>query len=305
MEATLRWVVITAVAPVAWGTNYYVTHEYLPAGHPLYGAAFRALPAGLLLLGLRPRLPSGSWWWKAPVLGLLNVASFFALIYYAAQLLPTSVASTVMATSPLALMLTAWALVKERPHLPALAGAAAGIAGVCLMLFAGTAGARLSGVLASVAALLLSSVGYVLAKRWNTGTDVLATTSWQLIAGGLVLLPAALLAEGAPPALDTGAVLGFGYVAVVATALAFAAWFGGLAHLPAATVGLLGLLNPATGVLLGTLVAQESLTPRQLCGLLLVLTGVLLGRPRPRPRRRDRARPDAPLTPSGRRGTTG
>jgi probable blue pigment (indigoidine) exporter len=38
MESTFRWVLVTAIAPVTWGTNYFVTHEYLPAGYPLYGA---------------------------------------------------------------------------------------------------------------------------------------------------------------------------------------------------------------------------------------------------------------------------
>ena len=279
MEATLRWVLITAIAPVAWGTNYYVTHAYLPAGTPLYGAALRALPAGLLLLAVRRQRPRGSWWWKAAVLGVLNMGGFFALVYVAAQLLPTSTASVIMAASPVAMMLIAWALVAERPGTLPLLGAAAGIGGVCLMLLTGTVSADLRGVLASVAALLMSSLGYILTKRWGAGTDILASTSWQLIAGGLILLPLAAAVEGAPPALDGPAVLGFGYVTVVATALAFAAWFAGLRHLPAATVGLVGLLNPVTGVLLGTVIAGESLTLRQICGLVLVLAGILLGRP--------------------------
>ncbi|WNI22696.1 EamA family transporter [Streptomyces sp. ITFR-16] len=280
MEANARWVLVTAVAPVAWGTNYYVTHAYLPAGTPLYGAAIRALPAGLLLLALRRERPHGSWWWKAAVLGVLNMGGFFALVYAAAQLLPTSTASTIMATSPVAMMLIAWALVAERPGLRPLLGAAAGIGGVGLMLLTGAVAADVRGVLASVAAMLMSSLGYILTKRWGTGTDVLASTSWQLVAGGLLLLPLAVAVEGAPPALDGPAVLGFGYVTVVATALAFAAWFAGLRRLPAATVGLVGLLNPVTGVLLGTAVAGEALTLRQICGLVLVLAGILLGRPR-------------------------
>ncbi|WP_327369637.1 DMT family transporter [Streptomyces sp. NBC_01217] len=279
MEATLRWVLITAIAPVAWGTNYFVTHAYLPAGHPLYGAAIRALPAGLLLLAVRRERPRGSWWWKSPVLGALNMGGFFALVYVAAQLLPTSTASTVMATSPLVMMLIAWALLAERPRLLPLAGAAVGLGGVSLMLLSGTASADTRGVLASVAAMLMSSLGYVLAKRWGKDVDVLASTAWQLIAGGLLLLPFAVFVEGAPPALDGPAALGFGYVTVVATALAFGAWFAGLRHLPAATVGLVGLLNPVAGVLLGTVIAGESLTLRQLCGLALVLGGILLGRP--------------------------
>ena len=276
----MRWVALTAVAPVAWGANYYVTHEFLPPDSPLYGAALRALPAGLVLLGLCRQRPRGAWWWRSAVLGLLNVSVFFVLVYAASQLLPTSIASTVMAVSPLAMMLIAWALMSERPGRAHLAGAAIGLGGVCLMLFTGADGVSVPGVLASAAAMLVSAFGHILTKRWNTtGTDVLASTAWQLTAGGLFLLPVAAVVEGPPPALSPSALLAFGYVTLVATALAFAAWFTGLRHLPSGTVGLIGLLNPVTGVLLGTVVAGETLTVRQLCGLALVLAGVVLGRP--------------------------
>ncbi|TDP88890.1 EamA family transporter [Labedaea rhizosphaerae] len=276
MEAGLRWTLITAIAPIAWGTNYYVTREFLPAGHALYGGALRAVPAGLLLLAVRRQLPKRDWWWKALVLGVLNVGAFFALIYLAAQLLPTSIASVVMALSPVALMLMAWALASERPRLLPLGGAVLGIVGVGLMMLSGQTTVNPAGLLASVAALALSSLGYVLAKRWGGGVDLIASTSWQLLAGGLVLLPVAVAVEGAPPALDAKNLLGFGYVVVVATALAFVAWFTGLRHLPAGTVGLVGLLNPVTGVLLGAGLAGESLTLRQIGGLALVLGGLLL-----------------------------
>ena len=277
MEATLRWTSVTAVAPVAWGANYFVTRQFLPADLPLYGAAIRALPAGLLLLAVCRKRPRGSWWWRSLVLGTLNVAAFFVLIYLAAQLLPTNLASALIATSPLAIMLLAWALLAERPHLLHLAGAGIGIAGVCLMLLTGAASVDVLGVLASLAAIAMSSLGYVLAKRWSAEADVLASTSWQLIAGGLILMPLAVAIEGAPPMLDTAAILGFGYVTVIATALAFAAWFAGLRHLPAATVGLIGLLNPVTGVLLGTTIAGETLTIQQLCGLVIVFVGISFG----------------------------
>ncbi|WP_253208324.1 EamA family transporter [Streptomyces sp. YPW6] len=281
----MRWTLTTAVAPVAWGATYFVTREFLPAGNPLYGAVIRALPAGLLLLAVCRKLPRGSWWLKSLVLGALNMSGFFALVYVAAQRLPTSMASIIMAVVPLAMMLLAWGLVGERPGSRHLAGAGAGIAGVCLMVFTATGPVDALGILASVAAMGVSSFGYVLAKRWSGEVDVLASTGWQLTGGGLLLLPFAVLAEGAPPSLDGPALLGFAYVTVVATAVAFAAWFAGLAHLPAGTVGLLGLLNPVTGVLLGVLIAHETLSGRQMCGLLLTLCGVLLGRQTARPHR--------------------
>ncbi|MDH6541309.1 EamA family transporter [Streptomyces sp. SPB4] len=279
MEANLRWSLVTAMAPVAWGANYYVTRAFLPDGHPLYGSAMRALPAGLLLLAVSRELPRGSWWWKSLLLGVLNMGGFFALVYVAAQRLPSSVAATVMATGPLTMMLVAWPLVGERPGSRHLAGAGLGAGGVALMLFTGSVPADGLGVLAAAVAMAMSALGYVLAKRWSAGAGVLASASWQLLGGGLLLLPFAVAVEGGPPEVDGRAAVGFGYAVLVATALAFTTWFAGLRRLPAATVGLLGLLNPVTGVLLGLAVAGESLTARQLCGLLLAVAGIFLGRP--------------------------
>ena len=279
MENTWRWAAITAVAPIAWGATYFVTLHVLPHGYPFWGGVLRALPAGLLLLAITRRRPRGSWWWKAAVLGTLNMGAFFALVYLAAQLLPTSIASTVMALSPVPLMLLGWALLAQRPAISAAIGAALGIGGVVVMLAGGNGAIDGWGLLASVTAMLMSSVGFVLARRWSDGIDALSLTSWQLLAGGLVLLPPALLFEGGPPALDLSSVAGFAFVSFIAGALAFACWFTGLKHLDAGVVGLIGLLNPATGVVLGNALAGETFTARQLVGLALVAVGVLLGQP--------------------------
>lgn len=209
----------------------------------------------------------------------------------------------------------------ERPGFAHLAGALVGLGGVCLMLLGGTDDIGMPGVLASAGAVLVSSFGHILAKRWNTtgaaadlGDGVLASTAWQLTAGGLLLLPVAVAVEGAPPPVSPSALLAYGYVGLVATALAFTAWFAGLRRLPAGTVGLIGLLNPVTGVLLGTVVAGEVLTGRQLGGLALVLAGVALGRPgrtsgpghrRPVGPTRPDERPEAPQVPDDPRDPAG
>ncbi|MFD7292377.1 DMT family transporter [Streptomyces sp. NPDC059897] len=279
METMYRWGAVAALAPVAWGANYFVTHEYLPAGSPWWGAALRALPAGLLLLGLSRKLPRGAWWWRSAVLGLLNTSAFFLLVYIAAHLLTTATASTLMALSPAALMLSAWALLSERPRAAPLAGAAIGLGGVVLML-AGQAGApSVPGLLASAGALATSSVGYALSKRWGNEAGVLASTAWQLTFGGVLLLVVAVAFEGGPPSFTAHGAAALAYTAVIATALAFVAWFTGLRHLPAATVGLIGLLNPLTGVALGVVLGGEALTVRQAAGMALVLLGIALGRP--------------------------
>lgn len=279
MEDKSRWALLTAVAPITWGASYLVTRQLLPADHAIWGAAIRALPAGVVLLLITRTLPRGAWWWRAPLLGTLNVGAFFVLVYVAAQLLPSSIASMLMALSPAVMMLLAWPLIAEKPRHLALAGAGLGFLGVCAMLLTGVERIPLPGVLASVVAMVMSSVGFVLSKRWAGEVKPLPLTAWQLIAGGLVVLPVAAVVEGAPPALDATQLGGFAFLALVATALAYWAWFSGLAHLDAGAVGLIGLLNPVTGVLLGTLVASERLSLLQGAGMAVVLLGILLGQP--------------------------
>jgi probable blue pigment (indigoidine) exporter len=273
MEDIRRWLPIAAIAPVVWGSTYFVTREFLP-DEPLWGAAIRALPAGLILLALVRRLPRGSWWWKSIVLGTLNVGAFFVLVYAAAQLLPASIASTIMAFSPMTLALVAWLLIHERPNAIRLAGAAVGVAGVALMLLGGQGAMNWTGVIASITAMIMSSFGFILAKRWNQDVDVLASTAWQLTAGGLMLLPVAAVLEGPPRAVDGPTLVAYAYLTLVATALAYVTWFSALKHLRGDTVGLIGLLNPVTGVLLGVLVAGDVLGLRQWAGLGLVLVGI-------------------------------
>jgi probable blue pigment (indigoidine) exporter len=270
---------LTALAPIAWGSGYYVTETYLPPDRPLFGATVRALPFGLLLLAFRPHLPHGIWWWRALVLGTLNIGAFFALVFVAAYRLSGGTAATLTATAPILVMLIAWALIHERPRTASLVGAAVGVVGVALLVLRAGAAVDPIGVAASFGAVTLSSVGFVLVKRWRPPVDLLTFTAWQLVAGGLVLLPLALLVEGAPPPIDLPAVGGFLYLGLAGTLLAYVVWFHGLRTLPAAAVSLVGLLNPVAGTLVGVALAGEAFGAGQALGMVLVLGGVLAGQP--------------------------
>jgi probable blue pigment (indigoidine) exporter len=289
METSWRTLSLAALAPIAWGSGYYVTEAFLPPDRPLFGATVRALPFGLLLLALRPGLPRGIWWWRALVLGTLNIGAFFALIFVAAYRLPGGMAATLTATAPIMVMLIAWGLIRERPRAASLAGAAVGVAGVALLVLRSGVTVDPIGIAASFGAVAMSSVGFVLVKRWKPPVDLLTFTAWQLVAGGLVLLPIALVVEGAPPPLDLRAVGGFLYLGLFGTALAYVVWFRGLRRLPAGAVSLVGLLNPVSGTVTGVVLAGETFGPVQALGLLMVLGGILAGQPSMAARLRRRA----------------
>lgn len=162
---------ITAIAPIAWGSTYFVTRHLLPADAPLWGAVIRCLPAGLLVLAFARKLPTGSWWWRSFVLGALTVGGLNVLVYVAAQRLATSLAATIMSTSAAAILVLSWIVLRQRPALLAVGGAALGILGVVLMLQPGAGGAPDPwGVIASIVAMTASSLGFVLTRRW--GADV-------------------------------------------------------------------------------------------------------------------------------------
>src|SRR5688572_19122722 len=136
----LRIIGPSAIAPVLWGTTFLVTTEVLPAGRPLLAAAFRALPAGLLVLGAlalfagRRALPRGQWWWRAPILGVLNIGVFFALLFVAAYRLPGGIAAVLGAVGPFVVAALAFLILREAPARRTLIAAVVGIGGVALLV---------------------------------------------------------------------------------------------------------------------------------------------------------------------------
>lgn len=283
MEDKLKWVLLGAIAPITWGLNYLVIKQFLPADNFLWGAALRALPAGLLLLLIARKLPHGDMWWKSAVLGLINMAGFFVLIYVSAQLLPSNVAASIMSLTPVAFLFLAWPMSAERPTPYKTALATLGIIGALLIIGGASGAINPLGVVSSVCAVCLTAFGSLLNKRWTAGQPLLATTSWQLVWAGLAMTLVAALYEPFPP-ITAGTLTGYFYTSILATGIAYVCWFGALARIPASTVGVIGLLNPVAGVLGGTLIARESLAVAQIAGIVLVLVAMYLStRSRPAP----------------------
>lgn len=267
-------VLSTALAPVVWGTTYVVTTTLLPEDHPLWSGALRALPAGLIAVALVRHLPRGAWWWKALVLGTLNIGAFFPLLFLAAYLLPGGVAAIFGAGGPLVVAVLAVPLLGERATRWRLGWGVLAVAGVALVALSPDAALSTTGVLAGVACTLSMALGTVLSKRWGRPVGPVAYAGWQLTAGGLVIVPVAVLLEGAPPALDGPAIAGYAWLGLVGALLAYTLWFRGVGHLPAGAVAFLPVISPLVAALLGWAVLGEALTPLQLFGFTLALVAV-------------------------------
>ncbi|MFD8898964.1 EamA family transporter [Streptomyces ardesiacus] len=279
-------IVLTALAPVSWGTTYVVTTEVLPPDRPLFTGLMRALPAGLLLLALARVLPRGAWWGRAAVLGVLNIGAFFPLLFLAAYRMPGGMAAVVGSAGPLLVVGFSALLLGQRPAARSVLTGVVAASGVSLVVLEAAGGLDALGLLAAVASTVSMSAGVVLTQRWGRpeGVGPLALTAWQLTAGGLLLAPLALLAEGAPPALDGPAVGGYLYLALGNTALAYWLWFRGIGRLSATQVTFLGPLSPLTAAVIGWAVLGEALGPVQLAGMALAFGATLAGQRAPRAR---------------------
>jgi probable blue pigment (indigoidine) exporter len=281
---------LTALAPLVWGTTYAVTSEMLPGGHPLFAGTLRALPAGLVAVAIGMALPRGSWWWKSAVLGILNIGLFFPMLFISAERLPGGVAGTLGSVSPLIVALVAMPLLGDRLSAWRIGWGFAGVVGVGMVVLGPAAGLDTVGIAAGLLGASSMAVGVTLTKRWGRpeGASSVALVGWQLTAGGIFLVPTTLVIEGAPPAIDATAGVGYLWLGLFGGLIAYIIFFSGVGKLPVTSVAPLSLLSPMMAAAVGVAVLGESLAPAQLLGLVLALASVVAGQFSP-PARRYRA----------------
>ena len=274
MKPAWRDSLLTALAPIAWGSTYIVTTELLPPDRPFTAAVFRALPAGLLLVLFGRRLPARRDWGRLAVLAALNIGFFQALLFIAAYRLPGGLAAVVGAIQPLFVMALAWSIDRQRPHGLAAGFALLGVAGMALLLLAPGSSRDPAGIIAALAGAGCMAAGTYLARRWRSELPVLSFTGWQLLGGGLMLVPIAWLADPPLPGLTPGQFLGYAYLSIFGALVAYALWFRGVGRLPPVAVSSLGLLSPVTAVILGWALLGQAVGGLSLLGMVVVLASI-------------------------------
>lgn len=274
-----RWsdVCLTALTPIIWGSTYFVTTQALPPDRPLTAAMLRALPIGLALLMIHRQWPSGRWVWRMLFLGGLNITVFQSLLFVAAYRLPGGVAATLGAIQPLLVAFLAVPILGLRPRARTVLAGLTGVIGVGLLVL--TPAARLdgAGLAAALGGAVAMALGTVLSRRWLPPVPVMTFTAWQLTAGGILLLPIALLVEPEFPTLTPLNVLGYVYLGLFGAGISYALWFRGVGRLHPSALASLGLLSPVTASLIGWIALDQTLGTGQILGAVIVLAAVFVG----------------------------
>ncbi|MEU3272901.1 EamA family transporter [Saccharomonospora sp. NPDC006951] len=285
------------LAGVLWGTGGLAGSVLASeAGlHSLAVAAYRLLLGGaaaVLFLGLTGRLRGiGGAALTKPVVRRVLVAGVLLAVFqafYFASVTLTSVSIATMTTIGSAPVFVAigGALVDRRWPSPATMLAIAGaVAGLVLLTWSPQETGESWALLAGVLAALVSGCGFatltLVTRKEVAGLDPLRTTAFGCVVGGILLLPAAAsFGMALPPRAEVIAVAA--YLAVVPTALAYAAYFRGLRDSPAVLAALSALLEPLTAALLAAVLLGDRLGVLGWCGAALLAVSIAAGYRRPR-----------------------
>ncbi|CDG21395.1 Protein pecM [Xenorhabdus poinarii G6] len=275
-------ILLTALAPIVWGSTYIITTELLPPNMPLLSSTIRALPAGILLLLVCRTLPQGIWWLRIMVLGLLNIGAFFYFLFVAAQYLPGGTAALIMACQPILVILLSACILKTSLTIRHIISAILGIIGISLLVLNSATSLSWQGIAAGSAGCCCMALGVVLTKYWNRppNLSLLSFTGWQLTLGGIMLLPVAISVEGLPQHLTAFNILGYCYLCLISAIFSYVIWFRGIEKLPVVTTSFLGFLSALSACILGYLFLKQTFSLLQMFGACTIIMSIWFSIPR-------------------------
>jgi len=267
-----------------WSSAFVPSRILSRLGQPLWVLTVRfALASALLALAVvllrRPWPSTRGAWLQIAGYGLLANASYLGCTYEALRHLSSGMGAIIASTNPLLLALVAPAVLQEPLTPRKIAGLLLGFGGVLVAMAAraGTQAARPADVLLAFLGVVALVGSTLVFKRLRPAEDLLAANTLQLGAASVVLLPLAVLLEGAPRLHPTAEFLGsLTYLVLVMSLGASFLWFWLLRHGEASRVSAYYFLTPIFGLGLGALLLGESVRPLDGVGLAAVALGIVL-----------------------------
>lgn len=264
-------ILLAMIPAFFWGTTYAVTQFTLPDWPPVLLGALRALPAGLLLLAIKPSLPKKQDWKILLILGTINIAFFFGLIFVMALTLPSAISGVGMISVPVFAMLFGWTIYKRQPSsIQAISGATL-IALAWFLFDPSSITLNPVGLVAMLAAITCIVIGSSVTKSLGSRMHWWTVLTWQLIIGGVVLSIAAGVLAGRNPEPYIHAVqntslrnvCGLLWVILLNTALGYGMYVWLLQRMSVVDFTFGGIANPIAGIVSGLILLGESYTPIQ------------------------------------------
>ena len=262
-----------------WGTTFLVIRIGNESVPPLWGATLRLILAtalnALVAFLTRARWPRGAALRGVALFGFLNMGVNFVLLYWGEQAVPSGIAATLYATTPLTTgifssMLGLHALDRGR-----MLAALTGLAGVAL-IFSGelTQGAPAPALLGVFSAATCAALAGVILKKVPSHSAFAVNAVGASIGAVVCFLGSLVLRE--PHALPR-TMAGFGpiiYLAIAGNLGAYVLYAWLITQWKVTRVHVAALIIPVIAVIVGAIVRGEAPAPITYLGGALVLSGV-------------------------------
>jgi drug/metabolite transporter (DMT)-like permease len=279
--------VLLLVVIGAWGANYVVTKIAIRTNGPWAFNAFRYSLAAVLLAawlcyqkGWRYLVPARGEFGRIVLVGLLQISLITSSTNWALTHIDANRTILIAYSMPIWALFFGFFLSRDLVNLQSIISVALGFGGLALFCAPWSMDWSSYDALAGSAAALLGAVGWalgaVLYRRFTWTSALAQQIVLQILASAVVALICAFAFETRPIVLDTHYALIVLYNALVPTILAFWFWAKILTLIPASTAGQFVLLSPIVGIVLGSLVLNEAITPMLVVSAALILGGALL-----------------------------
>ncbi len=277
----LDWALLILLS-VLWGGSFFFSKVALAELPPLTVVLCRVSLAALALLFClratgRAIPASAAIWGMFLAMGVLNNVIPFSLLVWGQTQIASGLASILNATTPVfAVLVTKTLAPGTEVTLNRLFGVALGIAGVAVLIGFDTVSGKGFPVMPMLAclgaALSYGFAGYYGQRFREMGIAPATGAFGQLAASTLLMIPVVALVDQPwncpmPGIVTIGALAG---LALLSTALAYVIFFRSLSVIGQLNTSMVTLLIPASAILLGSLVLNESLRANHYAGLGLI-----------------------------------
>ncbi|NOI25664.1 DMT family transporter [Vibrio mediterranei] len=274
---------LAMLAPLLWGTTYAVVASEFVGWSPFALAVWRALPAGIILLLLKPTLPKASELPALLLIGFLNIALFFGLLFAAAMQLPSTLVGVGMVALPVIGLAIMGIFHQVKPSLIQLLSALVLIACATYLFFSSTVPVNLSSVVLLIGAMTALIGGSVVAKHVMKKIHWWKLLTWKLIFGGLLLIPMAYwemvwsgrsFVAAIPVGSEQWAAMF--WLTIGLTSLAYSAYIYTIPMISTNELSFFGTFNPILAMVLGATIMGDSFSQVQISVMALMVLSNLM-----------------------------
>lgn len=290
MQGPSRTAIVAAFAAIylIWGSTYLAIRLGVATIPPFLMAGVRFLVAGLAFMAWakyrRATRPTARDWLTTGIIGVLVATGGNGLVTWAMQTVQSGLAALLVSMVPFWVVMVDWLKPQgRRPGTRVVVGLVLGFTGVALLINPGDVGVReidAFGALTIVLASMLWASGSIYSRHAPQPTSQALSSGMQMFGGGVVLLGLSA-ATGEVGQLEWASVsntalAGWVYVTVLGS-VAYGSYLWLLKASTPTKAATYAYVNPVIALILGYLVADESLSPRTIgCSVLVVLAVLMV-----------------------------